>query len=84
MYLCLFPIAVYLMLYGFLGLSLLLSPMRFSRRSMMEQVEETLQPIADSALCVDGDYVHVVDHILDPLRRRHLSGNQGTSQHRDR
>jgi len=44
------------MLYGSLGLSLLPSPMLFLRRSVVEQVEETLQPIADCALCVDGDY----------------------------
>jgi hypothetical protein len=54
--------------------------MLFSRRSVMEQVEEALQPIADSALCDDGDHVHVVDHILGPVRHRHLSGHRGTGQ----
>lgn len=83
MYSCLFPIAVYFILYGSLGLSLLPSPTLFSRCSVMEQVEETLQSIADSAICVDDDHVHVVDHILGPLRRRHLSGHGGTGRHRD-
>jgi hypothetical protein len=45
-------------------------------RSVMKQVEETLQPIADGAPCDDGDYVRVIDHILGRFRRRHLSAPQ--------
>jgi hypothetical protein len=48
--------------------------------SVMKQVEESLQPIADDALRDDGDYVHVIDHILGHIRRRHLSGHQGMVQ----
>ena len=46
-------------------------------RSVMKQVEETLQPIADDSLRGDGDYVRVIDHILGHFRRLRLSGNQG-------
>ena len=46
----------------------------------MEQVQETLQPFADSAFCGDGGHVHVVDHILGSVRHRHLSGHRGTGQ----
>ena len=45
---CLYRIAVYFMLYGFLGLSLLPPSVIFSRRPVVEQVEKALQPIADS------------------------------------
>ena len=43
---------------------------------MTEQVEETLQQIADVALRGDGDHVHVVNYILDPVRYCHLSGHR--------
>jgi hypothetical protein len=31
--------------------------------SVMKQVEETLQPIADDALRDDSDYIRVIEHI---------------------
>jgi hypothetical protein len=49
-------------------------------RSVMKQVEETLQPIAHDTLYDDGDYVRVIDHVLGHIRRRHLSGHQGMVQ----
>jgi hypothetical protein len=49
-------------------------------RSVMKQVEGTLQPIADDPLCDDADYVRVIDHILGHFRRLRLSGNQGMVQ----
>jgi hypothetical protein len=49
-------------------------------RSVMKQVEGTLQPIADDTLRGDGDYVRVIDHILGHIRRQHLSGHQGMVQ----
>ena len=78
-YSCLFPVAVFVMLYGSLGLSPP-SPMLFSRRFVTKQVEETLQPNADGALRDNGDHVRAVDHILDLVRRCHLSGLQGVVQ----
>jgi hypothetical protein len=37
-----------------------------------ETGEETLQPIAVGALRDDDNHVRTVDHILGPVRRRHL------------
>jgi hypothetical protein len=51
-----------------------------SHLGLCHVVEETLQPIADGALRDDGNHVRTVDHILGPVRRRHLSGHQGMVQ----
>lgn len=47
---------------------------------MMKQVEGVQQPIADVSLCDDDGHVHVIDHILDHDRRRHLPAHEGMVQ----